>query len=181
MSAAETAPPLVLLRFCGRTWSSSAAAPLLAELSAAIASAFGQATPAGRGAMLRLTEAGSMFAGALALATVERPVLVIIDDADVLRDGAELGSILPLSLPPFCSVIVSAREEGYFAGMRAKMRAKGRSAFVATFVLLQLFGLCSKRCMLQHGVLRCKLAHCVALRCTISTVLYHVGRCTVLQ
>ena len=103
-------------------------------------------------------------------------------DGDLFhRDGAELGSILPLSLPPFCSVIVSAREEGYFAGMRAKMRAKGRSAFVATFVLLQLFGLCSKRCMLQHGVLRCKLAHCVALRCTISTVLYHVGRCTVLQ
>ena len=128
-AAGRSAPVLVFMRFCGRTRSSSAAAPLLAELSAAILSAFGHA--ATNQCALSLVDARSMFVNALALATAERPVLVIIDDADVLRDTEDessegVASWLPPNVPPFCSVIVSAREEAFFAPILAKIRAKGR-------------------------------------------------------
>ena len=128
-AAGRSAPVLVFMRFCGRTRSSSAAAPLLAELSAAILSAFGHA--ATNQCALSLVDARSMFVNALALATAERPVLVIIDDADVLRGTEDESSKgvagwLPPNVPPFCSVIVSAREEAFFAPILAKIRAKGR-------------------------------------------------------
>jgi hypothetical protein len=127
-AAGWSAPVLVFMRFCGRTWSSSAAAPLLAELSAAILRAFGH--PATNQCALSLVDARSAFVNALALATAERPVLVIIDDADVLcdREDESLGvaSWLPPNVPPFCSVIVSAREEAFFAPILSKIRAKGR-------------------------------------------------------
>jgi hypothetical protein len=131
-AAGRSAPVNVLnvfIRFCGRTRSSSAAAPLLAELGAAIFSAFGHA--ATNQCALSLVDARSMFVNALALATAERPVLVIIDDADVLCDREDESSKgvagwLPPNVPPFCSVIVSASDEAFFAPILAKIRAKGR-------------------------------------------------------